>query len=199
MFSKPFCWFGMWTCPLVFCDFEKFAQKCLFVLAAADFPCMSAFHVSSAWSCRMENGVHPSQIRFKPCNEMHLVFRFSHPAHPVCLGLLPMPPCRLQPGQSCIRMAFCNLSFLRVCIWLLLFHQPVVWAAFCFQPQLPEKFHLALPCILCRTDVMHFSPSLRSAGPFCKLAAVASQSALSSHYVRMYSLFLAHTHTCLYL
>ena len=23
---------GMWTCPLVFCDFEKFAQKCLFAL-----------------------------------------------------------------------------------------------------------------------------------------------------------------------
>ena len=178
----------MWTCPLVFCDFEKFAQKCLFVFAAADFPCTGAFHVSSACICRMENEVHPSQIRFKPCDEMHLVFRF--PTRPTLCALASgqMPPCRLQPGQSCVRMAFCNLSFLRVCIWLLLFHQPVVWAAFCFQPQLPGKFHWAMPCILCQTEVMHFSPSLRSAGPFCKLAAVASQSALSSHLLSSRSL-----------
>ena len=136
----------MWTCPLVFCDFEKFAQKCLFVFAAADFPCTGAFHVSSACICRMENGVHPSQIRFKPCDEMHLVFRF--PTRPtLCFS-------GRRPAFHAIAFlwpAFHAIAFLSaaagslllvhgipqliVCAGLhfvsrlLLFHQPVVWAA----------------------------------------------------------------------
>ena len=127
----------------------------------------------------------PRNIRFKPCDEMHLVFSLSHPTHPVCFGLrpvlqatasLPAPTWSILHARGILQLVvFAGLH------WLLLFHQPVVWAAFCFQPQWPGKFHLAMPCIPCQTDVMHFSPSLRSAGPFCKLAAVASQSALSSH------------------
>ena len=130
--------------------------------AAADFPCMSAFHVSSACTCRMENEVHPSQIRFKPCDEMHLVFRF--PTRPTLCALaagqlaIPLLSCRLQPDHSCLCMAFHNLSSVRVSIWLLGFSCST--SRWCGQPTclmytLPALLHLATWCIPCHTDAMH--------------------------------------------
>ena len=180
----------MWTCPLVFCDFEKFAQKCLFVFAAADFPCTGAFHVSSACICRMENEVHPSQIRFKPCDEMHLVFRFPTRPTLCALGLRPachpLLSCRLQPGSLLlVRMAFHNLSSVRVSIWLSASLVPPAGGvgsppAFMYTC-LENLLHLAMPVHpLPHGGDAPQSPVFGPPGPLRGLAAVASQAALPS-------------------
>ena len=158
------------------------------LFAAADFPCTGAFHVSSACICRMENDVHPSQVRLKPCDEVHLVFRF------------PTRPTLCFSGR---RPAFHAIAFLSaaagslllvhgipqliVCAGLhfgsrlLLFHQPVVWAA-----HLP---HVHFACSATLGHLVHplphgcnapQSPVFRSSGPSPRLAVVASQAALPS-------------------
>ena len=80
----------MWTCPLVFCDFEKFAQKC-FRFAAANMPYTLPFMLKLSSACMLlhvqNHGLHLSPPRFKPCDEMLLGFCFSHPTHPVCSSL----------------------------------------------------------------------------------------------------------------
>ena len=165
----------MWTCPLVFCDFEKFAQKCLFVFAAADFlarvPFM--FHQLAFAEWRMEYIPRKSgSSRATRC-----ISFFAFPPDPPCVSLaagqlsmpllscgqlsMPLLSCRLQPDHSCLCMAFHNLSSVRVSILFLGFSCST--SRWCGQPTcllftLPALLHLATWCIPCHTAAMHRNP-----------------------------------------
>ena len=170
----------MWTCPLVFCDFEKFAQKCLFFLLLQIFlarvPFM--FHQLAFAEWRMMYIPRKSgSSRATRC-----ISFFAFPPDPPCVSLaagqlsMPLLSCWLQPDHSCLCMAFHNLSAVRVSILVLGFSCST--RRWCGQPTylmytLPALLHLAG----CNAPQ---SPVFRSSGPSPRLAVVASQAALPS-------------------